>query len=82
MRGHHKNDGNFRNLLELRSAECQRLKVFLSGERRPNCLSHDCQNKILTLMSHSVLNAIIHKVKEAIYFAVIADETTDSAGKQ
>ena len=37
---------------------------------------------MLRLMSHSVLKGILAKVKNARYYALIVDETTDACGKQ
>ena len=82
MRGHDDTEGNFRRLLELRSADSSNLKVFLSGDRRRHYLSHDIQNEVLSLMSRAVVKSIIKNVNDAVYYAVIADETTDIANKQ
>ena len=46
-------------------------------------MSHDVQNEIAQLMCHNILRSIISRVKlESVYFAVIADETTDTSGVQ
>ena len=82
LRGHDDTEGNFRRLLELRSADNNSLKGFLNGDRCLQYLSHDIQKEVLSLMSRSVLKSILSNVKEAVYYAVIADETTDVSNRQ
>ena len=52
-RGHIESEGNFLQLLQLRSEDSPELSSWL--ERRENWLSHDIQNE---MMSHFVLKII------------------------
>ena len=44
------------------------------------CLSHDIINEIIEMMAHEVLRSILTEVKDAKWFALIADETRDISG--
>ena len=79
FRGHDDADGHFQNLVQLRSKDCSSIKVLLNGGR--HCyMSHDSQNELAQIMSHDILHSVISRMKESVYFAVIADETTYTSG--
>jgi len=81
-RGHIEVEGNFMQLLQLRKTDNEELASWLSRTGRETYTSHDVQNEILQLMSHSIIRKIVNNVKQARYFAIIADESTDISGKQ
>ncbi|XP_078489730.1 zinc finger MYM-type protein 1-like [Ciona intestinalis] len=45
-------------------------------------LGHDLQNEILGMVADKVRQSVVSSVKDAKYFAVIADETTDVSRKE
>ena len=55
-RGHIESEGNFLQLLQLRSEESPELSSWL--ERREKWLSHDIQNELFEIMAHFVLKII------------------------
>ena len=82
IRGHTENEGNLMQLLQLRQTEHADLANWLKRTGRESYLSHDIQNEILQLMSHSIIRSIVANIQRARYFAVIADESTDISTKQ
>lgn len=82
FRGHSDDDGNFVQLLRLRAADSSDLASWLSREHRNKWTSHDVQNELLQMMSHAVVRGIVQDVIAHRFFAIIADESTDIAGKQ
>ena len=56
LRGHEESDGNFMQLLHLRSEDLPVLLTWL--ERRNNWTSHEIQNEIIKIMAHSVLRKL------------------------
>lgn len=77
MRGHNESadtlDGNLHQLLLVLSDNNRPMKEWLS---RREYLSPDIVNELITIMGQCVLRS---KVKEAMWYAVIADEATDVA---
>jgi hypothetical protein len=82
IRGHSDDEGNFMQLLRLRATDSPELKSWLTREHRNKWLSHDVQNEILQILSHAVIRSIVENIDKHRFFAVIADESTDIAGKQ
>ena len=80
IRGHDEAQGNFLQLLQLRSEDCSELCDWMN--KRDNWLSHDVQNEILQLMAHSVLRKMLNAVKLATFFTTIVDEATDISFKE
>ena len=81
LRGHDGSEGNFQELLRLRSRDCPELAEWL--KRKENFTHHDIQNELLRLISHDVLRGVVADVNsgsEAKYFAVIVDGTQDISG--
>ena len=79
-RGHIESEGNFLQLLQLRSEESPELSSWL--KRREKWLSHDIQNELFEIMAHFVLKIILSSVKQSKYFTVIVDEATDVSFKE
>lgn len=77
MRGHEKNEGNFQQLLHVRSEDCEELKQFLSHQK--NYTSPDIQNEILHIMADKILRDIMSSSTGRL-FAVLADGTQDING--
>jgi hypothetical protein len=82
FRGHDEEEGNFKQLLRLRSADSAVLSEWLNGSQRNKWTSHDVQNELLRIMSHAVIRNIVRCVTESRFFAVIGDESTDISGMQ
>lgn len=87
FRGHGSDEGNFKELLRLRSQDCPELAAWLN--RKENFTHHDIQNEVLRLMSHEILRAIVGDVISSgdaaavqfgSYFSVIVDGTQDVSG--
>ncbi|XP_049770505.1 uncharacterized protein LOC126109529 [Schistocerca cancellata] len=81
MRGHIDEASNFDNLLRFRCEDNQLLLIWLQ-RRTYKWTSHDVQNEILAILSHTHLRQLLEDIKIAEYFAIIADETTDIATKE
>ena len=77
FRGHIEERGNFYQLVALRGKESDDLKSWMGRSR--SYMSHDIQNEILQIMAHQILRAIIKDVSSSNWYALIADEATDSA---
>lgn len=72
---------NLTNLLLLRREDCPELKSWLERDSYKR-LPHDVCNKMLEIMSHSVLRNLIVQIKEAKYYALTVDETADISVKE
>lgn len=76
-----KNSGNFLDLFKLLSKYDltlrEHMKRINEKQLTQHYLSHDIQNELITLMSKSVINEIIHRVKQAKYYAILLDCTRD-----
>lgn len=44
--------------------------------------SPEVQNKLLALMANDVLNSIVAKIKDAPFYSILVDETTDCSNKE
>lgn len=82
VRGHTDKDSNFIQILNLLRKDNQILDKWLNREGKQKWLSHDIQNEILQLMAHTVLRKIVANALQSKFIGLIADEATDSAGKQ
>ena len=74
IRGHKKSEGNLVQLLELRSNDCPDLQLWLKNH---HSLSHNIVNELITLMGTSLLRQLLKRIREAVWFSVMADETRD-----
>lgn len=80
VRGHNDSEGNLMNLLEERSMDVPKLGIWL--KKRNNRLSHDIQNEIIRIMAHAVQRELLHDIREAAFFSIAADGTTDIVGQE
>ena len=80
IRGHHEMDGVLRLMLEEHSLSSPALKKWL--QRSENFLSHDCQNELVEIMAKMVQRMVVDEIKEAPFFSVIADGTTDVSSRE
>ena len=77
LRGHKEEDSNLLQLLKCRADDVQGLNSWMGDGRY---LSHDIVNELLEIMSHQVLRGLLCEIREAEWFALIADETRDISG--
>lgn len=73
------NDGNFRAILrsKLRSGD-KYLKLHLeSMTKAATYISPRIQNEIIRSCGSKITNKLVKKIKDAKYFSILADETTD-----
>lgn len=80
IRGHEEIHGNFYQLLQLRKNDIPELSEFLS--RKKSFISPNIQNEIIELMASSILREVLKEIREARYFSLIVDETTDSSSHE
>jgi len=78
IRGHTDKSGNFYELIMLRSTDNPEVGSFLKCERFVYTC-HEIQNKILQLITHSVLRSLIANISKARIFSLIVDETNDQS---
>lgn len=81
VRGHTDGTGNFENLLKLRSLDSASLNSWLdrSGYK---WISPAIQNEIIQDLALAVLRSLKEDFREAKYFAIVMDETTDASCKE
>lgn len=81
IKGH---EGNFRALLAFRvESGDEILKTHLStASKKATYISKETQNDLIQLCGAEIANQIANQVKAAKYFAIIADETTDSSHRE
>lgn len=82
LRGHTDVNSNFYQLNELRRSDCVELDAWLKRQSRISYTSHDIQNELIEILAHTVIRSIAQSVKEAKFFGLIADETTDCSRRQ
>jgi len=77
-----KGEGNFRSLLKFRvEAGDEQLKRHLStAALNATYYSWRTQNEIICAINEIILNRIIERVNNALFFSIMCDETTDIAG--
>uniref|UniRef100_A0A8C5QC55 52 kDa repressor of the inhibitor of the protein kinase n=1 Tax=Leptobrachium leishanense TaxID=445787 RepID=A0A8C5QC55_9ANUR len=73
------NEGNFRELLRYRVASGDKIleKHLLTASSRATYISKSIQNDLISCCGTEISNVIVARIKEARYFSVIFDETTD-----
>ena len=79
VRGHDDIEGNLEQLLRLRAEDCPDLADWIRDHKY---MSVDVVNEMITIMSNSVLRAIINDIQHARWFAIMADETRDVSGAE
>jgi hypothetical protein len=77
IRGHDNNEGNFVQLLNLRSKDIEALNSWLSDSHCRKFTCWEIQNEILELLAHGVLRNICEDIQSAKHFSIIVDGTTD-----
>ncbi|XP_028397239.1 zinc finger MYM-type protein 1-like [Dendronephthya gigantea] len=80
FRGHDKSDGNYLQLLKLRTEDDPNLEIYL--KRTTNFTSFAGQNEMIRLFSHNILQDIIREIQRNEFFAVIVDGTQDIIGDE
>lgn len=81
LRGHSSDEGNFIQLLKFQSETDPTLQAWLA-KNREKYTSGEIQNEILRLMAHNVLRTISKCVHNNTYYALMADEVTDSSNRE
>ncbi|XP_053547017.1 52 kDa repressor of the inhibitor of the protein kinase-like [Bombina bombina] len=73
------NEGNFRELLRycVSSGDKMLEKHLLTASSRATYISKSTQNDLIKCCGDEICNIIVGRIKEACYFSVIFDETTD-----
>lgn len=81
LRGHSDDEGNFKQLLQLRADDDDVLKRWFSKATN-NYTSCDIQNEILNLMANSIVRGIVSTVKGLpnLHYSIIIDSTQDVSG--
>lgn len=74
IRGHRESDGNLINILQLRSEDDSELATWLKNQQY---LSPDIINQIISLLGNALLQQLLSSIREARWFAILADETTN-----
>ena len=76
LRGHSEGEGNLPQLLSAWGGECEILNQWMKAAKY---MSHDIINELITIMGHTVLRAVLERVKKQspAWYAIIADEATD-----
>lgn len=80
VRGHESDTGNLVMLLQERTSDIEELELWL--KKRDKYLSPEIQNEIIEIMAHKIMHEIVAEIKNAPWFSVIADGTTDCAGQE
>jgi len=81
IRGHTDANGNFNNLLTLRSNDSTELKSWLARSSY-KWISPAVQNEIIQDMALSLLRSYKQDIIDAKYFAIVMDESTDASIKE
>ena len=76
IRGKDDSEGNFNQLLALRQKDAPMLRQW------EKYLSPTIQNELIEEIGNSLLRRLLSDIREAKFFGVISDETTDAAGKE
>ena len=74
IRGHKDEESNLYQLLKLRCEDCQELSGWL---KKHQYMSHDIINELITLMGKALLRNLLANIREASWYAILADETRD-----
>ena len=72
IRGHKDEESNLYYLLKLRCEDYQELSGWLAGHQY---MSHDIINELIMLMGKSLLRDLLITIREAKWYAIVADET-------
>lgn len=81
LRGHTESESNFIQLLKLRCLDDDKLRSWMERSKY-KWISHDIINEILSILARSILDKVVSKISERLFFAFMADETTDISKKE
>ena len=80
LRGHTSDTGNFQGLVEFRAETDKVLQQHLeSAPCNAKYLSPDVQNDLVSACGYQIRKKLVTEIEEAKYFAILADETTDTS---
>ena len=79
IRGHKNDECNLIEMLKCHSEDVPALANWL---KHSSYKSHDIINELIQLMAHEVRRTLLHDVREAQWFSLIADETRDISGSE
>lgn len=79
IRGHSESEGNLFQLLFLRGEDDPPLRRWLQQQQY---MSHEITNEIIMLLGNVVLRQLLNCIREATWFAVLADETADISNQE
>ncbi|XP_061181206.1 zinc finger MYM-type protein 1-like [Saccostrea echinata] len=82
IRGHVPERSNFIAILHSMAQGDEILAEHLSGNRKTLYTSSDIQNEIINLLANQIRTAIVADCNKSKCFALIADETTDTATRE
>ena len=74
LRGHKGDEGNLFQLLKLQQTDVEGLQSFIDEGQY---LSHEIINELIEMMAHQLLRGLLDEIRIAVWFAIIADETSD-----
>ena len=74
-------DSNFVQLLHLRSIDDPSIHQYMQKKTDKYC-SHQIQNELLEVMANKINREIADQIRQAKYFAVMADEVTDASNRE
>ena len=74
-------DSNLHQLLVLRGEDYPSIHQFLRRQQL-KYTSHEVQNELLSIMAQQILRRIAKYIQSAVFFTVMADETTDCSNKE
>jgi hypothetical protein len=78
LRGHTDDRSNFIALLQYRSECDDNLRTHLAScPGNAKYISHDIQNELIQLCGEQILSSIVDECRQARFFSLIVDETTD-----
>nr|XP_026694590.1 zinc finger MYM-type protein 1-like [Ciona intestinalis] len=73
------NEGNFRALLRYKVSSGDKILLdhIKTSPRNATYISWQVQNEIINLYESNIRQCIVNKVKDAVFYSVLADETSD-----
>jgi hypothetical protein len=75
MRGHLDEEGNLHHLLK----QCFDAYEWLDNGMY---LSHDVVNEIIDIMSQNILRSVLCEIRQALFYAILADEVRDLSNRE
>jgi len=75
------NDSNYNQMLRLRGLDDIRVFDWIK-KKSDKYTSPDVQNEMLEVMSRSILHKIISDIQNALFYAIMVDETTDRSNQE